>query len=165
MTAGMSEEEQGENQKQAQVEAQIASIVANLPLPPGLTIRAMTAADFPTIYALSEAEGWNSPRVSKAQTLESWHNSWPVLVLLYEENVIGFLRALTDHAITTYIADILVAPGWQRQGLGRALLEVCHQLTPQTHFVLMSVKEAVKFYEKDGFEHTIGFSKGFPTPN
>ncbi|MBN9392644.1 MAG: GNAT family N-acetyltransferase [Chloroflexi bacterium] len=152
------------NQTNSQREIQLASIVTNLPLPEGVTIRGWTEADFPAIYALSEAEGWNSPRIPQSQTLESWRNSWPVLVIVHEETVIGFLRAMTDYAIATYIADILVAPGWQRQGLGRALLEVCHQLTPLTHFVLMSVKEAVKFYEKDGFEHTIGFSKGFPLP-
>jgi GNAT superfamily N-acetyltransferase len=161
----MSENNQSRNQTDNQREAQLASIVANLPLPAGITIRGWIEADFPAIYALSEAEGWNSPRIPQSQTLESWHNSWPVLVIVHEETVIGFLRALTDYAIATYIADILVAPGWQRQGLGRALLEVCHQLTPLTHFVLMSVKEAVKFYEKDGFEHTIGFSKGFPLPD
>lgn len=165
----MSEENQAGAQRKiqskSQKEAQIAAIVATMVLPPGITIRGMTEADFPAIYALSEAEGWNSPRVTKAQTLESWHNSWPVLVIVNEEKVIGFLRAITDGAITTYIADILVAPGWQRRGLGKALLEVCHQLTPRTHFALMSVKEAVKFYEKDGFEHTIGFSKGFPMPD
>lgn len=143
----------------------IAAIVANMPLLPGVTIRGMTEIDFPAIYALSDAEGWNSPHVSKAQTLEAWQKSWPALVVVHDRQVIGFLRALTDGVITTYIADILVAPDWQRQGLGRALLEVCHQLTPRTHFVLMSVKEAVKFYEKDGFEHTIGFSKGFPLPD
>lgn len=144
-------------------ESQIEEIVAALTLPPGVTIRNWTEEDFPAIYELSDAEGWNSPRVSKAQTLDAWQNSWPNLVATSEGKVIGFLRALTDYALTTYITDILVAPGWQRQGLGKALLEVCHQLTPRTHFVLMSVKESIRFYEKDGFEHTIGFSKGFPT--
>lgn len=146
-------------------EEQIAAIVAKLDLPAGVTIRKFEEADFPTIYKLSGKEGWNSPNISEEQNLEAWHNSWPVLVAVSEGEVIGHLRAMTDYALSTYIADILVAKEWRRKGLAGLLLEVCHQLTPRTLFVLMSVDESVKFYEREGFEHTIGFSKGWPIAN
>jgi GNAT superfamily N-acetyltransferase len=142
-------------------EEEIEAIVEKVKLPPGVVIRKWTEADFAEIYELSAAEGWNSPRVSKAQNLEAWQNSWPALVAISEGRVIGHLRALSDGALTTYIADILVAPQWRGKGLGKVLLEVCHQLAPRTHFVLMSVEKSTGFYEADGFEKSIGYSKDF----
>ena len=142
-------------------EEQVEAIAAKLKLPPGVVIRKWAEADFAEIYALSAAEGWNSPRVSKGQNLEAWQNSWPALVAISEGRVIGELRALSDGALTTYIADILVAPQWRGKGLGKVLLEVCHQLAPRTHFVLMSVENSTGFYEADGFEKSIGYSKDF----
>ncbi|MDB5082562.1 MAG: N-acetyltransferase [Chloroflexi bacterium] len=142
-------------------EEQIAAIVQGLTLPTGVNIRQWTEADFPEVDELSAAEGWNSPHVSQAQTLEAWQNSWPNLVAVNEGRVIGFLRAITDRAISTYITDLLVAPDWQRKGIARALLEVCHQLTIPTHFVLMAEEKAAGFYEADGFKKTLGYSKDF----
>ena len=45
------------------------------------------------------------------------------VVALEEERVVGFARAMSDEAFAVYIADVLVAPDRQRQGIGRTLAE------------------------------------------
>lgn len=138
---------------------QIASILKDISLPTGITVRPWTEADFPAIQALSSAEGWTTPESRPAEALKAWQNSWPALVMTADAGIIGFLRALSDGEVTTYIAEVLVAPAWRGQGLGTLLLEICHQLVPNTRFDLLSVEKSVSFYKTHGFRDFWGFRK------
>ena len=139
--------------------ARIGLIIKDLNLPAGITVREWFQADFPAIQALSSAEGWLSVQTRPAEALRAWENSWPALVVTSEERVIGFLRAISDGEITTYIAEILVAPAWRGKGLGKLLLEVCHRLVPTTRFDLLSLEKAANFYQGNGFREFRGFRK------
>jgi ribosomal protein S18 acetylase RimI-like enzyme len=52
--------------------------------------------------------------------------------------VVGFLRTLSDGAVTTYVAGLLVAPAWRGRGLGRTLLDACQALVPTTRLDLLA---------------------------
>ena len=71
---------------------------------------------------------------------------------------IALLRVLWDHGYVVYIADVIVRPEYQGQGLGRALMDdamayVRSMLRPgwKVMVSLMSAKGKEEFYKKFGF--------------
>lgn len=132
---------------------QLTAVLKTLIMPPSITLRCWTEADFPAIQRLSAPEGWTTPQRRPDEALSAWHHSWPALVVTEDENVIGFVRGLTDGAVTTFIAELLVAPEQRGKGLGRLLLDACHLLYPHTRLDLISQEEAVPFYKALGFRY------------
>ena len=100
------------------------ALAATLTLPVGVSIRAWDETDFPAIQTLAQAEGWSTPRERPGEALTAWQRSWPALVAVVDGALIGFCRALSDGDVTTYVAELLVAPGWRRRGIATALLDM-----------------------------------------
>jgi predicted N-acetyltransferase YhbS len=128
-------------------------------LPDGITIRPWQAEDFAVVKALSTAQGWTTPQTRPESAMGAWRTSWPTLVACNDSEVIGFLRAISDGHVTTYIAEVLVVPHWQRRGIGDALITVCHHLCPTTRLDLLSTEHAHAFYERLDFRSFQGFRK------
>lgn len=63
-----------------------------------------------------------------------------------DEKLVGFLRAITDTQITTYLCELLVVREFRRLGLGKLLIDVCQGLVPTTRVDLLSTDEADDFY-------------------
>ena len=145
------------DKRQIKVEKAVAGII----LPSGISIRAWIDTDFATIQQLSAVEGWPTPEERPDEALTAWRTSWPTLVLVNGQEVVGFLRALTDEQVTTYVAEILISPRWRGQGLGQALIETCHRLYPSTRLDLLSTESSDSFYESTGFRHFQGFRKSY----
>lgn len=100
-----------------------------------------------------------------SDSLVAWRNSWPALVATANGEVLGFLRALTDGAITTYVADLAVDAGCRRRGVGRALLDVCHALYPTARIDLLTTENAREFYRACGFRSVHeGMRRSTPPP-
>ncbi|KAL6771857.1 hypothetical protein ACKKBG_A28045 [Auxenochlorella protothecoides x Auxenochlorella symbiontica] len=71
-----------------------------------------------------------------------------------EGQLLAFARATSDKALTATIWDVAVTPGWQRIGLGRALVErLLEALTSQgiPTITLYAEPGVVGMYEKMGF--------------
>jgi GNAT superfamily N-acetyltransferase len=133
-----------------------------LSIPEGFQLRAWQETDFPAIQRLTAQQGWTTPINRPEAALLAWQHSWPALVVTEGEQVIGFVRALTDGEVTTFIADLLVDPRYRRRGLGRLLVEACHALYPHTRLDLISEEDAVTFYKKEGFRDIgAGMRKSF----
>lgn len=130
---------------------QLKTALAQVTLPAEIEIRAWTDADFPSIQRLSSAEGWTSPTLRPADSLFAWQHSWPALVAVQDGMVVGFVRSLTDGAITMFIAEMAVDAQFRSRGIGRALLDVCHFLYPTTRLDLLSADDARGFYKACGF--------------
>ena len=146
----------------SQRDNQAKAVSSEVILPPGIIIRAWTGSDFTAIQRLSNAAGWPTPQDRPAEASEAWRRSWPALVATHSAEVIGFLRALSDGAVTTYVCEILVDPAWRGQGIGRALIETCHHLCPSTRLDLLSGGTAdggPRFYEANGFRRFQGFRR------
>lgn len=129
------------------------------PVPAGISLRPWDSTDNAAITALSTAEGWLTAAQRPEQHLVSWHRAWPALVAVADGQVIGFLRAMSDGAVTTYVAGLLVAPEWRGRGVGRALLDACQALAPTTRLDLLAEPGAVSFYERSGFRSYAGFRR------
>ena len=82
-------------------------------------------------------------------------------VTVYDgEQVIGMARMLGDLGMNYYIKDVVVLPAYQRQGVGRLLLEelmkyIRENGVPGTDiFVeLCAVPDKIPFYERFGFTY------------
>jgi GNAT superfamily N-acetyltransferase len=114
--------------------------------------QAMLAEHFDGIIALYRAHGWT--HASDPQRLRTAvESSSYSVVALDDEQVVGFARALSDEAFAVYIADILVRPDRQRQGIGRTLAEAILEHYPVERFhhqVLVAERGAEGFYRKLG---------------
>ncbi|GLV58348.1 hypothetical protein KDH_51810 [Dictyobacter sp. S3.2.2.5] len=138
-----------DNFEQQQQQVKIA--LARVQIPAGIIVRAWSEEDFLAIQRLSSAEGWTSPVRRPADSLRAWQSSWPTLVAQKDDAVVGFVRAITDCAITMYIAELLVDQHMRGAGIGRTLLETCHQLYPTTRLDLLAADGSRSFYEACGY--------------
>lgn len=84
-------------------------------------------------------------------SLFAWQHSWPALVAVEGEMVVGFVRGLTGGVITMYIADMAVDVRLRGHGIRRVLLEVCHALSPTTRLDLLAADDTRAFYRACGF--------------
>ena len=120
--------------------------------PPALIREADVAAHFLGIIGLYQAHDWTHARdpVRLRRAIE--HSSYAV-VAMEEDRVVGFARAMSDEAFAVYIADILVSPDRQRQGIGRKLAEAILDHYPMDtfhHQVLVAERGAEGFYRRLG---------------
>ncbi|QNL50939.1 GNAT family N-acetyltransferase [Olivibacter sp. SDN3] len=67
-----------------------------------------------------------------------------------EDKLIGIARSLTDFAYCTYLADLAVHEGYQRQGIGKELIKQTKLAAPQAKLILLSAPKAINYYPKIG---------------
>jgi predicted N-acetyltransferase YhbS len=107
---------------------------------------------FDGILGLYRAHGWiHGTDPERLRTAIA--RSSASLVALEQDEVVGYARALSDEAFAVYIADILVRPDVQRQGIGSALFEALLEKYPidvYHHQVLVSERGAEGFYRRHG---------------
>jgi GNAT superfamily N-acetyltransferase len=123
-------------------------------LRPSVTIRtADVGRDFLPIIGLYRAHGWTHASDPTRLRLAIESSSLSIVAVTGDDDVVGFARAMSDEAFAVYIADVLVAPDSQRQGIGRALMQgiLDHYPTGRFHHqVLVAEKGAEGFYQSLG---------------
>lgn len=68
--------------------------------------------------------------------------------------LVGIARSFTDFTYVTYLADLAVDASYQRQGIGKRLIEETRQhLQPECMIVLLAAPKANEYYAQLGFEH------------
>lgn len=131
-------------------------------MPAGVTFRPWRPSDFATIKALSHAEGWTTATYQQDAYVIAWDFSWPRLVAEADGEVIAFLRALSDGWVSTYLAELLVAPAWRGRGVGSTLVEACRQLAWGTRLDVLAAPTARQFYLNNEFDGFAGFRRQRP---
>lgn len=101
------------------------------------------------------AVGWSTFAIEQAA--EGLKNS-TVWCIRDQGKPVALGRVITDHGYVVYIADIIVLPEYQGQGLGRQIMEnimkhIKSQLKPGYRImaVLVAAENKEGFYEKFGF--------------
>ena len=107
---------------------------------------------------LREAVGWGLFPLEEAQAGLSNSYIWCLRDNDASGQPIGIGRVIWDHGYVMYIADIIVIPEYQGNGLGRVIMEqvmdfIHEQLKPGYKFMvsLCSAKRKEEFYKKFGF--------------
>ncbi|KAJ4832536.1 putative acetyltransferase tap2 [Turnera subulata] len=116
------------------------------------------------LQSLCDKVGW--PRRPVEKLAAALKNSYMVATLHSVRNepgserseqkkLIGMARATSDHAFNATIWDVLVDPGYQGQGLGKALVEKLIRALLQRdigNITLFADSRVVEFYRNLGFE-------------
>jgi predicted N-acetyltransferase YhbS len=78
-----------------------------------------------------------------------------LIITAWDENVlVGIARSLTDFSYVAYLADLAVDKKYQRQGIGKQLIEETKiRLGPECMIVLLAAPNANQYYEHIGFEN------------
>lgn len=68
------------------------------------------------------------------------------------DRLVGAARTLTDFSYVAYLADLAVDVGWQRNGVGRRLIEATRAaLGARALLVLLAAPTAQEYYPRIGF--------------
>ena len=77
-------------------------------------------------------------------TISAWHGM----------QLVGIARSLTDFSYVAYLADLAVDADYQKQGIGKRLIEETRShLGASCMLVLLAAPKANDYYPKLGFEH------------
>jgi len=106
---------------------------------------------------LRAAVGWQAIIEEQAQSgLE--HSDFIIACRAYDE-IVGCARIFWDKGYIAYLADVMVKPEYQKQGIGKRMVSECisfidRQLKDdwRIKIVIVSAKGKESFYEKFGFE-------------
>lgn len=66
------------------------------------------------------------------------------------ENMVGISRSVTDWVFCTYLSDLAVRAAYQGQGIGKQLIRLTREATPQALLTLLSAPKAVDYYPRIG---------------
>lgn len=74
------------------------------------------------------------------------------LVITARDNgkLVGVARSVTDFVYCTYLSDLAVDLAYQKQGIGKQLIKLTKQATPQATTILLAAPKAVDYYPHIG---------------
>jgi predicted N-acetyltransferase YhbS len=77
-----------------------------------------------------------------------------VLVTAWKDNkLVGVSRALSDFSFCCYLSDLAVDQAYQKQGIGKTLIDETHKAAGlQTMLILLAAPAASQYYPRIGME-------------
>jgi len=114
----------------------------------------ITLADRPEqeeVVALYRANGWSSAE-KPAQLMAALANSHALVTARSGGRLVGLGNAISDGHLVVYYPHMLVHPDFQRQGIGRAMMEALQARYAGFHQQMLTADgDAIAFYESLGF--------------
>ena len=119
-------------------------------------IRDASPEDAEPIRRFLAANGW-AHRVQDAQRFaQLLQQSQRTAVCVDDGTVVGFARAITDGLSNGYLSMVVVASGYRRQGVGRALVDHITRDSPDITWVIRAGRDgAAEFLSTLGFEPSL----------
>lgn len=102
--------------------------------------------------------GWPNPP-SVTTHLKLLQNSYRSVVAIDEENnqIVGFINAISDGVLSAYIPLLEVLPAYQNQGIGKKLVEsLLKELNHLYMIDLLCDEDLQKYYSKLGMQKAQG---------
>ncbi len=119
-----------------------------------ITYRQNPQLDFQAVLEIYDSVGWTNYTDRPTMLQKALEHSLLVLAAFDGDRLVGLLRAVGDGYSIVFIQDILVLPTYQRQGIGRQLLEQAVTHFPgiyQLHLLTDNTEKTRSFYEAIGF--------------
>jgi len=119
-----------------------------------ITYKQNPQLDFQAVLDLYASVGWTGYSSHPEMLEKVLEHSLLVLAAVDGDCLVGLLRAVGDGYSIIFIQDILVLPAYQRQGIGRNLLEQAISHFPgiyQLHLLTDNAEKTRSFYEALGF--------------
>ncbi len=67
-----------------------------------------------------------------------------------QDLMVGISRSVTDWVYCTYLSDLAVRADYQGQGIGKELVRLTREATPDASVILLAAPAAVDYYPKIG---------------
>jgi len=67
-----------------------------------------------------------------------------------DDLLVGISRCVTDWVYATYLSDLAVRASHQGQGIGKELVRLTREATPEASIILLAAPKAVDYYPKIG---------------
>ena len=119
--------------------------------------------DVKEYLTLRASTNWS--QLSSDQVKQALANDLYSVCVKIENQTVGMARIIGDGAIYFYIQDLIVLPEYQKQGIGRLIMECIEQYfknkSPVGSFIgLMAAEGTVDFYQRFGYEVRSDLSPG-----
>ena len=117
-----------------------------------MQVRTIRPDEIEAARLLLQANNWGKGVADPTTFADLVGRSQIALVAVEENQVIGFLRALTDGLFTGYVSMVVVAEEHRSKGVGTALIKAAMGENVEMTWVLRAGRTGVTaFYEKLGF--------------
>jgi GNAT superfamily N-acetyltransferase len=73
-----------------------------------------------------------------------------VITAWEEDLMVGISRCVTDWVYCTYLSDLAVRADYQGQGIGKELVRLTREATPDATVILLAAPAAVDYYPRIG---------------
>ena len=106
------------------------------------------------ILHLYKKVGWTNYTDNPTMLENAYKNSLKSYGAYKDDKLIGIIRVVGDGYSIVYIQDILILPEYQRQGIGRALLEKVletYKHVYQKTLMTDNTEKTIQFYKSVGF--------------
>ena len=116
--------------------------------------------DFAAVLDLYDSVSWSNYTNRPQQLEQAFHQSLFVMAAYDDEELVGLIRAVGDGLTIIFIQDLLVYPHYQRQGIGRCLLEQTLERFKDVYQIQLATEQSVKnlaFYRELGFRRHEAF--------
>ena len=116
--------------------------------------------DFAAVLDLYDSVSWSNYTNRPQQLEQAFHQSLFVMAAYDDEELVGLIRAVGDGLTIIFIQDLLVYPHYQRQGIGRCLLQQTLERFKDVYQIQLATEQSDKnltFYQELGFRQQEDF--------
>lgn len=106
------------------------------------------------ILGLYKSVGWTNYTDNPEMLRNAYLNSLKIYGAYVDDKLIGIIRVVGDGYSVIFIQDLLVHPGFQRNGIGTLLLKRMlkeYENVYQMHLITEDSEKTISFYKSLGF--------------
>ena len=96
--------------------------------------------------------GERRPVEDKNRIVQMCENANLIITARLEGKLIGVARSITDFVYCTYLSDLAVDREYQKQGIGKRLIEETKKESLQATLILLSAPAVTEYYPKIGMK-------------